>query len=166
MTKLVTKGYDSRVVGSNWYTDILIDGSVLVYIPIIDYRAHIFIYYICYITILLYTTYTHICDVCITYVYYIYIYYIYYIYIWLIYYASGSDKTNLLSFDPSIGKSDMPSNLMSSSLTLNQFTLLTTWALHLTWAWPCEEHDLGKIDSDVFVVVFASLLFSQRVWLG
>ena len=38
---LVTQCYDSRIVGSNGYTGILISGSVLVYIPIMDYRTHI-----------------------------------------------------------------------------------------------------------------------------
>ena len=41
MAELGTKCYESRMVGS---VDKLISSSVLVYIPIMDYRAHICVY--------------------------------------------------------------------------------------------------------------------------
>ena len=39
VAELGTKCYHSRIIGSNVYIDRLISRSVLVYIPIMDYRA-------------------------------------------------------------------------------------------------------------------------------
>ena len=49
MAELATNCYDSRMVGSNGYIYIyrlilVIDGRVLVYIPIMDYRAHMHVH--------------------------------------------------------------------------------------------------------------------------
>ena len=41
VAKLVTKYYGSRTVGGSRYIDRLISGNVLIYIPIMDYRAYI-----------------------------------------------------------------------------------------------------------------------------